>query len=105
MNEITLEREDGGLNVVVDGEIAIKCGRGWEVSNPVLTFEKAGRSYVNAILSYVVDGGYGREDRAWALDELNANEASGQVIAQAARDFTDKKIGFAEFKRIVRENS
>jgi hypothetical protein len=29
----------------------------------------------------------------------------GLVLIKAAHDFTDKKIGFAEFKRIMRENS
>ena len=106
MNEITLiVREDGGQNVMVDGALAVSCARGWEVSHPTLTFERAGRRYVNALLSYSVDGGYGQEERTWALDELSAREAGIRAIAQAACDFTAKSIGFSEFKRIVRENS
>lgn len=104
MNEVTFEF--GGNSIGVDGIEVIRLASGWVlVGAPRLVFERRGRKYDNAILEYTVDGGFGAEDRAVALDELSASEYKSAAIVKAASDFVSKRIGFSEFKRIVRENS
>ena len=103
MNEIKFDEK----TIWIDGAKAIgPLASGWVIVQkpaPVLVFEIRGRRYENAILEYSVDGGYGQEERAVALSELSATESSNRDIIKAANDFASKRIGFAEFKRVIRD--
>jgi len=105
MNEIKFDEK----TIWIDGAKAIgPLASGWVIVQepaPTLVFEIRGRRYENAILEYSVDGGYGPEERAVALSELSLDEAGNKVVVKAADDFVAKRIGFSEFKHILRENS